>query len=376
MNHKGRSAGERNTPRDTRRGRLPLILFAIVCVIVLGGAGVFVLATHGKAKGAGSSADTGPFDRAAVTATIAKPYLLFRSTALDAHFGTLAVEPLGEPQAAPRAFAGLKCDRVDVQSGTGLCLERSGQGSLVSTKAIVFNPTTFKSLRSITLSGYPSRVKVSPDGHYGATTNFVAGDTYASHSFSTRTDLLDLDRGTVLFDLEKLTVTKDGKRFSSLDFNFWGVTFTSDNEHFYATLGTGGGTYLIEGDIATRSAKVLRAGVECPSLSPDGTRIAFKTRNPGNPITWHISVLDLKTLKDHPVAESADVDDQVAWLDDQTLMYAVAHADANANGAVPGVSALTVGGSIQTDTFTVPADGSGESTPLLTGAWSAIAVHP
>ncbi len=347
--------------------------FAVGCVVLIGLVASYLLLQHGKA--AGTSSTTGRLDRGAVTATTTKAYLLFRSTALDANFGTIAVAPLDHPSDA-RAFAGLKCDRLDVKGGSGLCLERSGQGALVSTKAIVFDPKTFKPLRSITLSGYPSRTKVTPDGAYGATTTFVAGDTYASHSFSTRTDVLDLRTGSIVFDLEKLAVTKDGKRFSAIDFNFWGVTFASDSEHFYATLGSGGQTYLIEGDIKSRTAKVLRTGVECPSLSPDGTRIAFKTRNPGNPTTWHISVLDLKTLKDHAIAETADVDDQVAWFDNQTLMYGIAHADANSNGAVPGVSALTVGGSVQTDTYTVPADGSGRPTQLLTGAWSAIVVHP
>ena len=38
------------------------------------------------------------------------------------------------------------------------------------------------------------------------------------------------------------------------DFNFWGVTFARDGNRFYATLGTGGKTYLVEGDVAARQA--------------------------------------------------------------------------------------------------------------------------
>ena len=63
--------------------------------------------------------------------------------------------------------------------------------------------------------------------------------------------------GSVLFDLAQLAVTRDGKPFEATDFNFWGVTFTNDERHFYATLGTGGKTYLIEADIATRQATVI-----------------------------------------------------------------------------------------------------------------------
>ena len=48
----------------------------------------------------------------------------------------------------------------------------------------------------------------SPDGRYGATTTFVNGDSYADAGFSTRTVIIDLGKGDVLFDLEKLDVTK------------------------------------------------------------------------------------------------------------------------------------------------------------------------
>jgi hypothetical protein len=64
--------------------------------------------------------------------------------------------------------------------------------------------------------------------------------------------------------------------------NFWGITFARDSDRFYATMATGGrvaeigangGTHLIEGSVAARTAKVIHDNVECPSLSPDGTRI-------------------------------------------------------------------------------------------------------
>ena len=48
-------------------------------------------------------------------------------------------------------------------------------------------------------------------------------------------------------------------------------------------------------------------------------------------------MLDVATLKDHPVAEKRSIDDQVEWLNDDTLVYS--------NG---------------TNVYTVPADGSGE----------------
>jgi len=146
--------------------------------------------------------------------------------------------------------------------------------------------------------------------------------------------------GSSLGDLETFSAMKDGKRLQSVDFNYWGVTFDpADSRHFFATLGTGGHTYLVEGDVATRTVKILRDGVECPSVSPDGKRVAFKQRVSGGgvlDVKWRLSVLSLDSLADHPLAETRNVDDQAEWLDDATVLYSVA-----------------------ADIYAVPADGSG-----------------
>src|SRR4029078_11847679 len=81
-------------------------------------------------------------------------------------------------------------------------------------------------------------------------------------------------------DLETLPVQRDGRVISGPDFNLWGVTFGKDGKTFYATLGTGSERLLVRGDLATRSLEVVGDQVECPSLSPDGRRIAFKHRTP------------------------------------------------------------------------------------------------
>jgi Tol biopolymer transport system component len=128
-------------------------------------------------------------------------------------------------------------------------------------------------------------------------------------------------------DVEQFAAFQNGKRLQSPDHNFWGVTFDPANSnHFFATLGTQGHTYLVSGDLAAKKVDVLRDGVECPSVSPDGTRIAFKQRTSAGGAdlpSWQPAVLDVSTLKDHALPEARSVDDQIEWLDNSTVAYAV-----------------------------------------------------
>ena len=154
-------------------------------------------------------------------------------------------------------------------------------------------------------------------------TVFVSGHSYAAGSFSTQTLLLDLQTGATIADLETFTVRREGRPFKSADFNFWGVTFAPDPNRFYATLGTGGIQYLVEGDVGQRRATVMRPGVECPALSPDGGRIAFKKRTMvGGALIWRIAVLDLASMTERLLdGETRSVDDQVEWADDRRILY-------------------------------------------------------
>ena len=139
--------------------------------------------------------------------------------------------------------------------------------------------------------------------------------------------------------------------------NFWGVTFTDDDNTFYATMHADGRRYLVKGDFAGKTIRTLREWVECPSLSPDGTRIAFKEAINANPKQgWRLSVLDLATMHVTPTAETRSVDDQAAWLDNSTPGYALRRSDGTP------------------DLWTVPADGTGTPTLLLADASSPTAL--
>ena len=218
-----------------------------------------------------------PTNSALKAATAQRPFLVYQHVARGEHYAEVAVVPLTSPDAAP-TFTGLVCERVYFAARSGLCLMPKQEALGAAVRANVFG-LDFRPLRSARLDGILSRARVSPSGRYGATTTFVSGHSYRDQGFSTNTSVLDMERGKVLADLEDFAVTKNGRRFDAIDFNFWGVTFTADDTRFYATLETAGDLYLVEGDVATKKARVVGEDVECPSLSPDGKRRDGKRRS-------------------------------------------------------------------------------------------------
>ena len=265
-------------------------------------------------------------------ATAKKPFLVYQHVARGEHYAEVAVAPVDRPDAPP-TFTGLVCERVYFAAARGLCLMPKQEALGAAVRARIFG-LDFRPLYSARLDGILSRARVSPSGRYGAATTFVTGHSYRDQGFSTNTSLLDMGRGKVLADLEDFAVTKNGKPFDAIDFNFWGVTFTAGDHRFYATLETAGDLYLIEGDVETKKARVVGENVECPSLSPDGQRIAYKLRE-GN--RWRLSVLELASGRKPRLTETRSVDDQVEWLDGGRILYGL-------NG----------------DLWVVPADGRGQ----------------
>jgi hypothetical protein len=304
--------------------RTRLKLFAALALVCVAAGVVAVVA------GAGQGDDPAPHASAAARKDLAaaraggRPAVLFRALPggkpKPSAQVELAAAGAGAAAAGQRVPAGLSCARLYFAGGHGLCVARSRR-LLSAYRAEVFGPD-LRVQRSVNLSGLVSRVRVSPDGRYGSVTMFVAGDSYAAPgAFSTRTSLIDLASGRDLGDLEQFTVTNRGHQVTAVDVNFWGVTFARDSDRFYATLATGGKTYLIQGSMKSRTAHVLHENVECPSLSPDGTRIAFKKRTGSRSRPWRLTVLDLKTMRETPLAEQRSVDDQAEWLDDGHVLY-------------------------------------------------------
>jgi hypothetical protein len=240
----------------------------------------------------------------------------------------------------------------------GVCLVAE-RGLTTTYRAVTVGPD-FKAVHQLPLPGIPSRVRVSPSGHFAGITVFVSGDSYAAGNFSTRALVLDTTSGEVLGDLEQYAVTREGAAFKAIDFNFWGITF-ADDRRFYATLQTGGRRYLVEGDVTTRTAKVVGEDVECPALSPDATRLAYKKREiVDGRLVWRVAVRELATGQITVLSETRSVDDQPEWLDDRRVLYGLP------TESRPGSAAVWV----------AAADGSGQPTLFLDSAWSPAVVRP
>ncbi|MEU6879104.1 hypothetical protein [Streptomyces sp. NPDC046712] len=241
---------------------------------------------------------------------------------------------------------GPDCTRAAVAAGVLVCLQ--GLPGPFSSEVRVYRSGRTSPAVTLPVWGEPSRARVSPSGNLVAWTVFRSGDSYMQEGrFSTTAGLYDLRDGTHVGSLEDFSVVVDGSPHQEEDMNFWGITFAADDRTFYATMASRGTTWLMRGDLRERSLTAVRENVECPSLSPDGTRIAYKKRTHDD--RWRLHVMNLRTKDDTPLAETAHVDDQPAWLDDETIAY----------GRTDGPG---------TAVFTVAADGSGTPRRLIRGS--------
>ena len=332
--------------------RSRVVAFAVVVVLALAGVAGYALLSR-------RSPASSPHVRASIpSASLAQveavPHLVYRSTALGPDFGKVAMSTLADP-AGPRAVTADACERVDQRGGTTLCL-RSRPGVALGASVTAWDRTGHVTYRR-NLPGIPSRARLSPDGTLAATTAFVTGDSYLSAGFATRTYVHDLAAGTAVH-LEDFALIHEGRRINPVDRNYWGVTFL-DDDTFYLTVAFAGRPWLARASLSKRSVTTVHSGAECPSVSPDGRRVAYKKLLPSSR-GWRIAVLDLATGVERLLPETRSVDDQVQWLDDSTVLYGLP---------------LTGERGGETDLWAVPADGSGSPRLLVPQAWSASVVR-
>ncbi|WP_370946350.1 TolB family protein [Amycolatopsis sp. cg5] len=318
-----------------------VLLGVAAIVVVLAAGGVYVAATAAS-RGAETAGASAP-----VTGD-----LLF----VDMKDGQDHVEKVRQDAPdGPRGATTLRCQRIYVAGGTTICLRLAGLGPTYEAAVL---DASGKELRTIGLAGIPNRARVSASGQIVSWTTFVSGDSYTvPGGFSTRTGILDLRTGQLIDTLESFTATVQGQQFTIADRNFWGVTVASDDRTFYATMASQNRTWLMKGDLVAKTLTDVRQTAECPSLSPDGTRVAYKKRNTRlGP--WELAVLDLGSGKEITLPGTSGIDDQAAWLDNGRLAY----GKASQPGHKPSI-------------YAVPADGSGQPALMVTDAASPVPLH-
>lgn len=330
---------------------------AAITVLLLGGAIVYGAVAFADYQARASAPSQVSAATATHSALPAGPRLVFRNTASGTGYGLVASVPLDDPS-GERTISGPACDRVYATRQVETCLHTDR--GVVTTFTETLYDADGTELKSWPLPGVPSRTRISADSKLIAQTSFVTGEAYGTVAFSTQTTISRVG-GTDYGSLEDFTFLVDGQKVTSPDRNFWGVTFADDGNTFYATGATAHHTYLVRGNLRGRTLVAIKDGAECPSLSPDGGRVAYKKNlTPGAATPhWTLAVLDFASGVETRLPIEQSVDDQALWLDDGTLLYGLA------SKTDPGDS----------DVYAVPADGSAGPTLFLRHAWSPSVVR-
>ncbi len=329
--------------------RARVVTLIVVVVVIIGLAAAYV--ARSASRDETTSGRPAP-EQVSAARIESQPRIVFRNTATGPGYGHVAMVALADPS-GPRAVTGTACDRVDEDRDTTLCVKaRTGVTSAYSVTA----ERGSDRLLRVERPGIPSRARLSPQGTVAATTAFIAGDSYLSAGFSTRTFITPLATGRAQH-VENYTLVHRGKRIAPIERNYWGVTFV-DEDAFYLTVSFGGDTWLARGSVRNRRVETIRKTAECPSVSPDHTRVAYKVRQSSG--GWRIAILDLASGRETLLAEKRSVDDQVEWLDDDTVLYALP---------------LTGARSGESDVWAMAADGSGRPRRLIEQAASPSVVR-
>ena len=240
-----------------------------------------------------------------------------------------------------RQMTELECDRVDLNANGGLCLDSdSGLGG--SGRGLILDAGLNPTLRfGINL---PSRASVSPDGEVVAWTGFAVGHSYLQvGEFATTTQLIEVERG-IGANLETAFAAFDieGNQIDAPERNYWGVTF-ADSDVFYATLGIGADTSIIQGSVSTSRMQVVHENATCPEISPDGSTLVVKELRDGD--RFQLVAIDIASGARRDLGEARSVEDQVEFLDNSTVIYGLPN-EAEGTDAQPAwdVWALDING--------------------------------
>ena len=178
--------------------------------------------------------------------------------------------------------------------------------------------------------GIPSRTRLSPDGTLVADARSSSPATPTCRPASPPRPRSAASTAASYGNLEKFTLVIDGRTVDPQRPQRLGRHLRRRPAPSTPPSAPAGRPTWSGATSATRTLTAVTENAECPSLSPDGTRVAFKvdarpgrraalgTRRCSTSPPGKRTVLDRRTRS---------VDDQVEWLDDDTLLYGLPRAD-------------------------------------------------
>lgn len=219
-----------------------------------------------------------------------------------------------------------QCDRMHVQGSIGLCLKGPHDLGRYDMDLLDFTDPTLPVLEHD--SGVlPSRARVSGDRQWASATMFASGTSYQDvggfATFVTITDLRPTGDPTLRLARYSLNQTQDSHSVFPDNRNYWGVTWGEDGT-FWVTAGSEDTVELLLGSAEKRELWTTGLAGSCPSLSPDGDLLVYKRTRPEG--GFDLVARRLFTAEEWLVGETRSVDDQVEWLDNDTILYAL-HAE-------------------------------------------------
>ncbi len=219
----------------------------------------------------------------------------------------------------------VRCERYHASGNYGLCLWKAGEQRYQATLYDVSENVNNDVLSwGVTL---PSRARISDDGQYASYTSFASGTGYQDlGSFVTVIEVFETDDPLNRVRLSDFDYSdEDAALLADIKGKFWGVTWGDDGD-FYVTWGNEEEIRIVKGSYADKTLELTDLIGSCPSLSPDGKTLVFKESTANG---FELVALNLETNETTRLAETRSVDDQVEWLNDDTIAYAL-HVDEDA----------------------------------------------
>jgi len=233
-----------------------------------------------------------------------------------------------------RTLLDRECMRVHISTEIGVCLSEEA-GLVTSFRTTFFPAVDIDAEIKSYASALPSRARISPDGTFSAVTAFVTGTSYADVGSGETTTIVTIDEieGTSLLrGASQFEVLSDDSRYRNFAAQYWGITFAADEDEIYVTGFYEDAPEIMRGSLQEMTLEPTDWVGSCPSLSPDGKTLVFKEMRPDG--GFDLVAVDLASESKWMLGETRSVDDQVEWLDNDTILYSL-HPEDNDQALQP-----------------------------------------